>query len=166
LDGGGAERGVGEIRRWRWRFHGRDRGRDFTGDCVEIAALDGGGADRGVGDQMVEMERRRRWDHAVTRWRICRRRRVLIGDGGFVGWLAEVVVGFLSIPVVLGCVLRVCFLSFYVAPNIVKYFRDYFPKCKQTLKKQSFSLKSFSFSNILRWRIFYIETNGALIYKH
>ena len=27
------------------------------------------------------------------------------GGGGFVGWLAEVVVGFLSIPVVLGCVL-------------------------------------------------------------
>jgi hypothetical protein len=67
LDGGGAERGVGEIRRWRWRFHGRDRGRDFTGDCVEIAALDGGGADRGVGDQTVEMERRRRWD-LLLRW--------------------------------------------------------------------------------------------------
>ena len=48
-------------------------------------------------------ERRRRWDRAVTRWRSCRRRRVLISDGGFVGWLAEVVVGFLSIPVVLGC---------------------------------------------------------------
>ena len=55
----------------------------------------------------------------------------------------------------------VCFLSFYVAPNIVKYFRDYFPKCKQTLKKQSFSLRSFSFANILRWRMFYDETNGA-----
>jgi hypothetical protein len=65
------------------------------------------------------------------------------------------------IPVVLGCVLRVCFLSFYVAPNIVKYFRNYFPKCKQTLKKQSFFLKSFSFANILRWRMFYVETNGA-----
>jgi hypothetical protein len=38
--------------------------------------------------------------------------------------------------VVLGCVLRVCFPSFYIAPNIVKYFRDYFSKCKQTLKKQ------------------------------
>ena len=25
---------------------GRDRGRDFTGDCVEITALDGGGAER------------------------------------------------------------------------------------------------------------------------
>jgi predicted PurR-regulated permease PerM len=53
------------------------------------------------------------------------------------------------------------FFSFYVAPNIVKYFRDYFPKCKQTLKKQSFSLKSFSFTNILRWRMFYVETNEA-----
>jgi hypothetical protein len=53
------------------------------------------------------------------------------------------------------------FFSFYVAPNIVKYFRDYFLKCKQTLKKQSFSLKSFSFTNILRWRMFYVETNKA-----
>ena len=50
------------------------------------------------------------------------------------------------------------FFSFYVIPNIVKYFWDYFPKCKQTLKKQSFSLKSFSFTNILRWRIFYVKT--------
>ena len=131
MDDGGAERGVGEIRRWRWRFHGGDRGRDFTWDCVEIAALGGGGADRGVGDQTVEMERRRRWDRAVTL-------------GCDLQWCWGV------IPVVLGCVLRVCFLSFYVAPNIVKYFRDYFPKCKQTLKKQSFSLKSFSFVNILR----------------
>ena len=55
------------------------------------------------------------------------------------------------------------FFSFYVAPNIVKYFRDYFPKCKQTLKKQSFSLKSFLFTNILLWRMFYVETNGALV---
>jgi hypothetical protein len=65
------------------------------------------------------------------------------------------------IPVVLGCILCVCFFSFYVAPNVVKYFRDYFPKYKQTLKKQSFSLRSFSFANILRWRMFYVETNGA-----
>ena len=33
------------------------------------------------------------------------------------------------------------FFSFYVAPNVGKYFSDYFPKCKQTLEKQSFSLK-------------------------
>ena len=31
------------------------------------------------------------------------------GGGGFVGWLVEVVVGFLSIPVVLGCVLLLLF---------------------------------------------------------
>jgi hypothetical protein len=49
-----------------------------------------------------------------------------------------------------------CFFLFYVAPNIVKYFRDYFPKCKQTLKKQSFSLKiifiykHFTAENVLR----------------
>ena len=53
------------------------------------------------------------------------------------------------------------FFSFYVAPNVGKYFSDYFPKCKQTLEKQSFSLKSFAFANILRWRIFYVEINGA-----
>ena len=57
------------------------------------------------------------------------------------------------------------FFLFYVAPNIVTYFRDYFPKCKQTLKKQSFFLKSFSFTNILRWRMFYVEINGALANK-
>jgi hypothetical protein len=42
------------------------------------------------------------------------------------------------------------FFSFYVAPNTVKYFSDYFPKCKQTRKKQTFSCKSFVFANILR----------------
>ena len=42
------------------------------------------------------------------------------------------------------------FFSFYVAPNTVKYFSDYFPKCKQTWKKQTFSCKSFVFANILR----------------
>ena len=51
--------------------------------------------------------------------------------------------------------------SFYVAPNTVKYFSDYFPKCKQTRKKQTFSCKLFVFANILRWRMFYVETNGA-----
>ena len=53
--------------------------------------------------------------------------------------------------------------SFYVAPNTVKYFSDYFPKCNQTLEKQLFSLKSFTFTNILRWKMFYVETNGALV---
>ena len=43
-----------------------------------------------------------------------------------------------------------------------KIFSDYFPKYKQTLEKQSFSLKSFTFTNILRWRMFYVETNGAV----
>jgi hypothetical protein len=53
------------------------------------------------------------------------------------------------------------FFSFYVAPNTVKYFSDYFPKCNQTQEKKLFSLKSFTFANILRWKIFYVETNGA-----
>jgi hypothetical protein len=56
-------------------------------------------------------------------------------------------------------------ISFYVAPNTVKYFSDYFPECKQTLEKQTFSCKSFAFANILRWRMFYVETNGALLKK-
>ena len=42
------------------------------------------------------------------------------------------------------------FFSFYVVPNTVKYFSDYFPKCKQTQKKQTFSCKSFAFANILQ----------------
>jgi hypothetical protein len=42
------------------------------------------------------------------------------------------------------------FFSFYFAPNTVKYFSDYFPKCKQTQKKQTFSCISFAFANILR----------------
>jgi hypothetical protein len=56
-----------------------------------------------------------------------------------------------------------CFFSssFYVAPNTVKYFQKHFPKCKQTPEKQIFSCKSFAFTNILRWRIFYVKTNGA-----
>ena len=85
-----------------------------------------------------------------------------VGVGvGLGGWLAVVVLGCVSggAGVCFTCV----FFSFYVAPNIVKYFQDYFPKCKQTLKKQSFSLRSFSFANILRWRMFYVETNGARI---
>ena len=45
---------------------------------------------------------------------------------------------------------------------LIKYLLDHFPKCKQTLEKQSFSLKSFAFANILRWRIFYVEINGAV----
>ena len=30
------------------------------------------------------------------------------------------------------------FFSFYVAPNTVKYFPDYFPKCNQTQEKNYF----------------------------
>jgi hypothetical protein len=33
----------------------------------------------------------------------------------------------------------------------------------KTEKKKSFSLKSFSFENILQWKIFNSETNGALV---
>ena len=58
--------------------------------------------------------------------------------------------------------LKKIFFSFYVAPNIVKYFPEHFPERKQTPEKQIFSCKSFAFANILRWRIFYVETNGAI----
>jgi hypothetical protein len=50
---------------------------------------------------------------------------------------------------------------FYVTPNTVKYFTYHFPECNQTSENKSFSLKSFAFANILRWKIFYSETNGA-----
>ena len=46
-----------------------------------------------------------------------------------------------------------------------KIFSEHFPECNQTRKKKSFSLKSFSFENILQWKIFYSETNGALFVK-
>jgi hypothetical protein len=55
------------------------------------------------------------------------------------------------------------FLNFLFSFYVVKYFSDYFPKCNQTLEKQLFSLKSFTFTNILRWRIFYVETNEAFM---
>ena len=54
------------------------------------------------------------------------------------------------------------FFSFYVTPNTVKYFTDYFPECNQTQEKKLFSLKSFIFANILRWKMIYSETNRAL----
>ncbi|GMY31073.1 beta-(1,2)-xylosyltransferase, partial [Fagus crenata] len=53
---------------------------DFTG--IVLRSQLWMAVDKGVGDQTVEMERRRWWDCAFTRWRIFRRRRVLIGDGG------------------------------------------------------------------------------------
>jgi hypothetical protein len=31
-------------------------------------------------------------------------------------------------------------ISFYVAPNTVKYFSKHFPECKQTPEKQTFSV--------------------------
>ena len=43
----------------------------------------------------------------------------------------------------------------------VEYFPEHFSECKQTLEKQIFSCKSFAFANILRQKIFYVETNGA-----
>jgi hypothetical protein len=61
------------------------------------------------------------------------------------------------IPVRYG--LWVSILEFFVfftllQTHTVKYFSEYFPKCNQTSKKKSFSLK-----------IFYSETNGALVWK-
>jgi hypothetical protein len=50
---------------------------------------------------------------------------------------------------------------FYITPNTVKYFTDHFPECNQTSENKSFSLKSFAFANILRWKVFYSETNGT-----
>jgi hypothetical protein len=52
-------------------------------------------------------------------------------------------------------------LKFTDMSNTVKYFSDYFLECNQTQEKKLFSLKSFTFANILRWKIIYSETNGA-----
>ena len=73
-------------------------------------------------------------------------------DGGL-RWIA--VVGLLFLK----------FFFFHFTLLHCKIFSDYFPKYKQTPEKQSFSLKSFTFTNILRWRMFYVETNGALIFS-
>ena len=54
-----------------------------------------------------------------------------------------------------------CFMLLQI--HNVKYLLDHFPKYKQIPEKQSFFLKSFSFTNILRRKIIYIETNKALI---
>jgi hypothetical protein len=43
-----------------------------------------------------------------------------------------------------------------------KTFFRLFSKMQPNTGKKKFSLKSFTFANILRWRIFYVETNGAL----
>jgi hypothetical protein len=53
----------------------------------------------------------------------------------------------------------VFFFFFLRVPNTVKYFSEHFPKYNQTSENKSFSLKSFVFANILRWKIFYSETN-------
>ena len=60
-------------------------------------------------------------------------------DGGFVGFFM-VVCGGLRWWV---CTLEwvsyfFIFFSFYVAPNIVKYFSNYFPECNQTQEKNYF----------------------------
>ena len=60
-----------------------------------------------------------------------------VGLGGWQGW--------------------VCFTL--LQTHNVEYFLE---QCKQTSEKQTFFRKSFVFVNILRWRIFYIETNGAI----
>jgi hypothetical protein len=58
------------------------------------------------------------------------------GSGGGFGWLAGSGGARVCFRWCWG-VFYVCvfFFSFYIAPNIVKYFRDYFPKYKQILKK-------------------------------
>ena len=86
---------------------------------------------------------------------------VRVGCGGFVGWVVVVVVGFWSIPMVLGCGFYFYFY-FYITPNIVKYLPEHFPKCNQILKKkeEKNSMRSFTFENNLHWKIFN-EIKGA-----
>ncbi len=85
--------------------------------------------------------------------------------GGFVGLLWWWVCGFSNGGLRWIAVVGLLFLKFFFfilrCSKHCKIFSDYFPKYKQTLEKQSVSLKLFTFTNILRWRMFYIETNGA-----
>jgi hypothetical protein len=87
-----------------------------------------------------------------------------VAHGGFVGWLTVVVSIFGRFQWFWVWVFFVFCFTLLQTHN-VKYLLDYFPKCKQTLEKQSFSLKSFAFANILQWKIIYSKTNGAQIMK-
>jgi hypothetical protein len=59
-------------------------------------------------------------------------------DGGFVGFFMVVCGGLRWWVCTLQWVSNFFFLLFYVAPNTVKYFSDYFPKCNQTQEKNYF----------------------------
>jgi hypothetical protein len=92
-------------------------------------------------------------------------------DGGFAGflglqvcWVSGFAVDYRWIAVV-GLHFAVGFLIFFFfilrCSKHYKIFSDYFPECNQTQEKNLFSLKSFTFTNILRWKMIYSETNGA-----
>ena len=55
------------------------------------------------------------------------------------------------------------FVLRYSKHTMQNIFWSIFLECKQTLEKQTFYYKSFAFTNILWWRMFYVETNGALM---
>ena len=81
-----------------------------------------------------------------------------VGFGGWQWWFP-----FLVDSGGFGCVFFFFFCFTLLQTHNVNYFPSIFLECKQILEKQSFSLKLFTFTNILRWRMFYIETNGALV---
>ena len=79
-----------------------------------------------------------------------------VGLGGWQWWFP-----FLVDSGGFGCVFFFLFCFTLLQTHNVNYFPSIFLECKQILEKQSFSLKSFTFANILRLKMFYVETNEA-----
>jgi hypothetical protein len=62
-----------------------------------------------------------------------------------------------------GCGFFLLFCFTLLQTHNVEYFPKHFPRMQTNTEKKLFSLKSFAFENILQCKMFYIETNRALI---
>ena len=60
-----------------------------------------------------------------------------------------------------GCVYFLLISFTLLQTHNVEYFLEHFPRVQINTEKQTFFCKSFAFVNILRQKMFYIETNGA-----
>jgi hypothetical protein len=85
-----------------------------------------------------------------------------VAHGGFVGWLAVVVSIFYQFQWFWVWVF-LCFCFTLFQTHNVKYLLEHFPRMQTNTEKKKilFSLKSFTFKNILHCKIFYNETNEA-----
>ena len=85
-----------------------------------------------------------------------------VAHGEFVGWLA-VVFPFLVDSGGFGFGFFFLFCFTLLQTHNVEYFSEHFPRMQTNTGKKLFSLKSFVFENILQCKMFYIETNRALV---